>query len=101
MKKWRLKDRPVAHAKAKHPFTTLEKMELAIRWKLQGEDPTTVVPPVYQRHGLTPPRHPSQPLTSFLRFFENRLAAGDDEAVGLARQHGVALEELREQPKPR
>jgi hypothetical protein len=94
--KYRLKVRPPKRTKGKHLFSEREKMELAIRCKVRGEDPQVVMPPAYERHKLSPPKHPSQALSSFFRLFENRLGSGDQVARDLAGQYDLELEPIPE-----
>lgn len=84
--------------KRKVPFTLREKVEMVARCKLRGEDAATVIPPFYQRHGLTPPRHPAQPLSGFAKGFQACLAKDDPEAITLAQEFGFELLPLRSAP---
>ena len=70
-----------------------EKVEMLARCKLNSEDANTVVPPVYLRHGLTPPKYAAQALSGFATRFKNAVAKGDPEAIRLAKEFGFELRE--------
>lgn len=68
-------------------FSLEEKFQIVLKCYVEKQDPKVVVPEFYKKHGMRPPIHPAQGISTFPAQIEQLVNDGDPEGLRLAKEY--------------
>ena len=71
-----------------------DRLEAAAEWIVEGRDVNEVTAELFERHGLTPPKHGAQAFSAFMAKIKRLVAKGDQGTIAKCQELGFDVRVL-------